>query len=469
MSPYDVDVAVVGGGIAGLAAALDVADNSTASIALLEAGSALGGKIRTERVGAIDVEAGADSFLARTPEGPSLARSLGLDDDLVEPNVFGALVAYDKGRARLPEGSVYGIPGSVRSVLAFSALSPVARLRALSEVLAPRKLGGRDVSVGDFVARRFGRQALDRLVDPLLAGTRAGDVRDMSLAAALPQVDALARRHRSLLLGISSERRRGSIQTGAPPFLKVRSGMGKLIEELGRRLAQRVDVRLGHPVERLLLSKGGVVLEGREDVRARAVIFAAPAYAASSAIESLDEEAAELLGRIGYASVASIAVVYRPESIPLPPDVSGLLIGTRAARTVSAITFYSQKWSLPIEGGVVLRCFVGRADRHPALDLPDSELVSRVTSDLRSLLDVAGDPVGSNVVRWERSLPQYSVGHLDRLAVIEARLRERGPVFLAGAGYRGSGIPDCIRQGQTAANRVLSLLPKGVDGGADLL
>ncbi|MDQ3955529.1 MAG: protoporphyrinogen oxidase [Actinomycetota bacterium] len=469
MSLYDVDVAVVGGGISGLTAALVIADNSAASIALLEAGSALGGNIRTERVGDVEVEAGADSFLARSPEGPSLARSLGLDDDLIEPNVFGALVAYDKGRARLPGGSVYGIPGSVRSLLASSALSPVARLRALSEVLTPRKLGGRDVSVGDFVTRRFGRQVLDRLVDPLLAGTRAGDVRDMSLAAALPQVDALARRHRSLLLGIGSERRRGSIQTGTPPFLKIRSGMSKLIETLGNRLAQRVELRLDHPVERLQPSNGGVVLESLEDIRARAVIFAAPAYAASSAVESWDEDAAELLGRIGYASVASVALVYRPESIALPPDVSGLLMGRGAARAVSAITFYSQKWGLPIEDGAVLRCFVGRADRHPALDLSDSELVSKVTSDLGSLVDVSGDPVGSNVVRWERSLPQYSVGHLDRLAVIESRLRARGPIFLAGAGYRGSGIPDCIRQGQTAANRVLSLLSTGVDGGADLL
>lgn len=469
MSSYEVDVAVVGGGITGLTAALVVADNSTASVALLEAGSALGGKIRTERIGEIEVEAGADSFLARTPEGPSLARDLGLDGDLVEPKVFGALVAYDKGRERLPVGSVYGIPGSVRSVLGSSPLSPAARIRALGEVLTPHKLGGRDVSVGDFVTRRFGKQTLERLVDPLLAGTRAGDVGKMSLAAALPQVDSLARRHRSLLLGISSEKRRGSMQTGTPPFLKVRSGMGKLIEALTSRLAQRVDVRLDHPVKGLQPSNGGVVLAGHEDVRARTVIFAAPAFAAESAVEAWDEDAAKLLGSVGYASVASVALVYPPESIALPPDVSGMLIGAGAARTVSAVTFYSQKWGLPVENGVILRCFVGRADRHPALDLPDSELVPRVTSDVRYLLDVTADPVATNVVRWERSLPQYSVGHLDRLAVVESRVRGLGPVFLAGAGYRGSGIPDCIRQGQTAANRVLSLLSKGVDGGGDLL
>ena len=461
MSAYDVDVAVVGGGITGLVAALAVAESSGLSIALLEAEPALGGKIRTERVGAVDVEAGADSFLTRASEGLNLARRLGLGDDLVAPDIFGALVAYGEGSARLPEESVYGIPGSIRSVLGSPALAPAARLRVLSEMFTPRKLGGPDVSVGGFVSRRFGRQALDRLVDPLLAGTRAGDVNDMSLAAALPQIDALARRHRSLLLGIRSERRKGSLETGTPPFLKIRSGMSRLIEELRKRLVQRVDVRVGHPVARLRQSKRGVLLEGREDVDARAVILAAPAYAAGSAVGSLDEDAGDLLGRIRYASVASVALVYSPGSVASPPGVSGVLVSRGAARTVSAITYYSRKWPQADSAAAVLRCFVGRAGRHPALDLPDAELVSKVTRDVHSLCDVTSDPVTANVVRWERSLPQYSVGHLDRLRVIESKLRERGPIFLAGAGYRGSGIPDCIKQGETAADVALAFLQGG--------
>jgi protoporphyrinogen/coproporphyrinogen III oxidase len=456
-----VDVAIVGGGLTGLVTALSVRENSDASIALLEAGSDLGGKIRTVRVGDVVVEAGADSFLARSPEGTELARRLGIDDELIAPDVFGALTSHDGNATRLPPGSVYGIPANVRSMLGATALTPAARIRALTEVLSPRKLRGPDVSVGDFVARRFGNQVVDRLVDPLLAGTRAGDVYDMSLGAALPQVDTVARRHRSLLLGLGSERRKGALDTGPPPFLKVRSGMSRLIEELSNRVAPEVDVRMNHPAELLRRAGTGFVLEGPEEVSARAVVFAAPAYAAASAVLPLDQDAAGLLGRIDYASVASVALVYPPKSFDAPPGISGVLVSGDPKATVAAITFYSQKWPQSGSTSDVLRCFVGRTGRHPALDLADKELVSAVTRDVRALCNVSVDPVETNVVRWERSLPQYSVGHNDRLRQIETRLLRLGPIFLAGAGYRGSGIPDCIRQGESAANRVLSFLKGG--------
>jgi oxygen-dependent protoporphyrinogen oxidase len=461
LTPTDFDVVIVGGGITGLAAANFLAANSSASIALFESEPTLGGKIRTERIGNVIVEAGADSFLARTPEAVRLAQSVGLAEELVSPDVFGALIATGRGLTPLPGGSVYGIPGSVRALARAKALTPAGRLRALAEMLSVGKHRDPDTSVGEFIGRRFGRQVLDRLVDPLLAGTRAGEVKDMSLAAALPQVDALARKHRSLLLGIGSERRRGQIESGSPPFLTIQSGMHRLVEALERRLASRVEFHLGSAVQSIHSDGARVVIEGQQTTHAKSVVFTAPAFAAGAALRSLDADAAALLARTEYASAASVALVYPPGGVVTPPGFSGILVPKGAAQTISALTFYSQKWTHATTDASVLRCFVGRAGRHPALDLPDVALVDEVAADVRALCRVSGEPTASNVVRWERSLPQYSVGHLQRLDEAERLLAARAPVFPAGAGYRGSGIPDCIKQGEAAAKRVVSLFKGG--------
>ena len=449
-------VAVIGGGISGLVAAHRVAQRGH-RVVLLEAAGRAGGKVLTEKLDGITIEAGPDSFLAREPWAVDLCKEVGLADQLVEPAIFGAQVWTPSGLRRLPPEFPFGLPSSPVAAMRSRVLSPLGALRASADLLTPGPLTGPDVSIGSFVRRRFGTEVLDRLVDPLVAGTRAGRADDVSLAAAAPQIDAMARSNRSVIMALRSARRRGSLGAGPPPFLALRGGMQKLVDRLVEELHGHGEVRTSTPVEELRRRPDGSYFVGLpfgDSIKADAVVIATPAYAAARLLKTLNPVAAAELRQISYASVVSIILVY-DSTRHTWLEGSGMLVPSSANKTLAACSWYSKKWPHhAADGRLVIRCFVGRAAQEAATELPDEDLVAIVT---RELDDAIGPPdrlLRSRVTRWDRGLPQYSVGHLDQVRRIEKALETTPGIALAGAAYRGSGLPDCIKTGDEAAQLV---------------
>ncbi|CAN5465346.1 protoporphyrinogen oxidase [soil metagenome] len=449
-------VAVVGGGITGLAAAQRLAKGGV-DVVVLESSKRLGGKVLTERDEDLTVEAGPDSFLDREPAAASLCRELRLGSDLVSPARFGALVWTGTKLARLPAGFPHGIPSSPYRAWRSGLLSGRGALRACTDLFNPRPVSGPDLSLGTFVAHRFGSEVLENLVDPLLAGTRAGEAESLSLAAATPVIDSLARHHRSLIAGL-----RAQDAAGPPPFVGVGGGMDRLVERLAATLLERAEVRTGTVVARIQSSTNGfeLRLESGATLEAQGVILAVPAFTAAAILRELSPGAAAQLRTIQYASVASVTLVYPQGSWTPPEGTSGLLVSRAAQATLAACSWTSYKWpeTAPADGSLVMRCFSGRSGRDPVSTITDLELARRLAADLGAAIGLDASPLRSKVTRWERGLPQYAVGHLERVAAAERALEATPGVRLAGAGYRGSGLPDCIRQGQEAAARVVELL-----------
>jgi oxygen-dependent protoporphyrinogen oxidase len=446
-------VAVVGGGLTGLCAARAIEQATEHRVVLLEAGDRLGGKLFTDRLAGMTIEGGADSFLARDPSAVDLCRALGLEDELIPPAEYGALIWTDSGLKPLPTGFLRGFPTGVGAALRADVLSFGGALRTIGDLVLPGPLRGPDVSLGDFTRKRFGRELLEQLVDPVLAGTRAGRAEEISLQAAAPEIDRAARAHRSVMRGLGKMRSAGQIESGSPPFLTLRSGMSTLIDRLAASLT-RTQVRTSTPVIALTSTGKRLVLTTPADTfEVDGLVLTVPSFAAADLVTDLAPTTAHALRRIEYASVAGVSLVF-PTSATTLPAGSGLLVPRSARRSISACTWFSKKW--PQHAGderLTIRCFIGRAGREEILEQPDEELVQLALDDLRTAIGIKIAPLDARVTRWDRSLPQYRVGHLSLVDDAEAGL-EGYPIELAGAGYRGSGIPDCVRQGSDAARRL---------------
>jgi protoporphyrinogen/coproporphyrinogen III oxidase len=448
-------VTVIGGGVTGLAAAFRLSRQPGLEVTLLEAGEDLGGKIQTLDLAGARVELAADAFLARDQRPLQLCAEIGLSSELVEPSDFGAWIYREGGLARLEAGTVLGFPASASSILGSRVLSRRGKARALLEALNPTALRGPDVAVASFARKRFGRQVLERLVDPLLSGTRGGDLHEISLAAALPQVDQAARNHRSLMSGLSA----ASGRVAAPRFLAPRGGMHRLIEALQDALGD-VAIEREHSVRSVVADHASYVVGSASgEIRTDGIVLSVPSHAAARLVEGLSHEAALGLGRIRHAASAVINLVFPQGAVAAPPDGSGVLIPSSEAMTLTGCSWFSNKWpALTAPGRQTVRCFIGRGAHDPALDLPDRDLVGVVLEELRQVVDVSGEPIATHVTRWDAGLPIYEVGHLERVAAIERSLAHHPRVQLAEASLRGSGIPDCISQAEGAAARLLASL-----------
>lgn len=458
-APSGPRVAVVGGGITGLVAARSVAATG-GDVVLFEAADRLGGKIQATSIGDLQIDAGPDSFLARDPWAVELCESLGLGEQLVAPAIFGAYIWSAGTLRKLPSGFPYGLPVSPLAARRAGLLTSRGTLRAAADVVLPGPLRGRDVSIGDFVRYRFGREALERVVDPLLAGTRAGRPGAMSLAAAAPPLDALARDHGSVIRGVRRARRSGQLEAGPPPFLSLRGGMTLLVERLRDELATNIDIRTGTSV--VGIERAGdhyQVATHTEPESVDGIVLAVPAFAAAQLLAALNGSAAHYLRQIEYASVAVVTLLLPPRAFTPPPGGSGFLVPGGEGRTVAACTWFSTKWphAAPDDGRMIVRAFVGRAADETSFDLGDDELVRRVSHELAQALGGTARAETAAVVRFPRGLPQYRVGHLEHIEHVE-RLLGPETIAVAGAGYRGSGLPDCIRQGRAATQKVLRSL-----------
>ena len=444
-------VVVVGGGITGLTTAYYLKSRHGLDAIVVEASDRVGGKIRTDELAGVPVEAGPDTFLARVPWAADLCRELGLGDELIEPATANAFV-WARGRLRpLPPGLVLGVPTGLTQLARSGLVSPAGMARAALDVVLPRRPHGADPSIAEVIGARFGAEVVDNLVEPLLGGINAGRADRLSLAATAPQLAEAARDHRSLLLGLR-------VPTSAGPlFQSLRGGLERLVG----RLVEEVDVRAG-------TTAGAIerAADGRWKVAgllADAVVVTVPAFAAAPLVQTVSPVATAELRAIEYASVAVVTLGYAPSAVPRLPAGSGFLVPRTEHRLMTACTFLSSKWpDLALSGLVLLRVSAGRVDDERAVELDDGDLVGRLHREVAEAIGTTQTPVATRVDRWVRGFPQYAPGHVARVERIEAALADHPGLTVAGAAYRGLGLAACVRQAGEAADRTAA----GVAGAA---
>ena len=452
MPETNVDVAVVGGGISGLAAAYELQARRVPYV-LLERSSRLGGVIRTEQIDGFTIDGGPDALLVQKPAAIELCSELGLGGRLVPTLQPRTAFVLRAGRLHaLPDASVLGVPTRLLPLATTRLLSARGRVRMALERFVPRRTAGDtdDESIASFFGRRFGREVVDYIAEPLLAGIHAGDVERLSVRALFPRLVEAEARRGSIIRGLASLR---AGRTADGLFRSLPGGIGEMVAALVRTL-DPAAVRTGVGAARLA-GPGPYRLEltSGEPIFARRVVLAVPAYVAAELVRPLDADLGALCGGIRYTSTATVALGYAR------PDVGHALRGTgfvvpRVERGVSlmAATWVSSKWPQRAPAGhVLLRGFLGGARDGAVLARADADLIDCVQRDFRTLLDIRGAPVVARAYRWPRLNPQHEVGHLARLAAIVARLDRLPGLRLIGAAFGGVGLPDCIARGRAAA------------------
>lgn len=462
---------IIGGGIAGLAAAHKLAESAAerdlaGRFVLLEAEAHVGGLVQTLRRDSLIIETGPDAFITDKPEALELARHLGLEDQLLPTNrAHRRSFIVRAGRLRpLPAGFHLLAPSRLRPFLASDIIGWAGKARMLCDLVLPRGETEKDESLAAFVRRRFGEEALRRIAQPMVAGIYGADPERLSLRATVPRFTELERRHRSVILGLRRTHRDEGDARGARYglFLSFKDGMSTLVEQLAARLP-RESLRLRARVRAVARRNDAWIVETEEErFCARALCLALPAHAAARLLAAVDRALATELASIEYATTAVVNLIFRRDDVPHPLDGFGFVVPHVEKRTLFACTWSSTKFPgrAPADRAL-LRAFVGNALQPEPLALDDEALLVAVRDDLRALMGIARPPLDAHVQRWTDSMPQYAVGHLARLARIEEALKAHPSLALAGNAYRGIGLPDCIRSGRQAAEKLLRYLESG--------
>ena len=436
-------------------------------VTLLERSHRVGGPLESIRRDGFVIETGADSFLSEKPEARDLARRLGIESELIPTREeFRRTLIVRNGRlVEIPEGFSLMAPTRFAPVMRSELFSPLGKMRIALEPLIPARRGGGEESLASFVRRRLGNEVLERVAQALAGGIYTADPEQLSLTATMPRFVEMERRYGSVYRGLrAAERARASISKGTSGarwnlFLSFRRGVGILPETLATRLAG--CIRTGIEV-RSIAREGDFwrvnLVDGSSDV-ADAVICAAPAYAAAGILPAALETLARGLGEISYASTAVVNLVWRAVDFPEHPRTFGFVVPIAEHRRIVAGSFTNLKYeNRAPEGFISARAFIGGVLQNEMLHLGDDEMIEAARDEFRALLKVEAEPLFASVRRWPLAMPQYVVGHLARIAEIE-RLAAGVPGFaLAGAAYRGVGIPDCIRSGEQAAEIILAHL-----------
>lgn len=456
-------IVIIGGGISGLAAAHRVLElNKSAHVTILEASDRLGGTIQTEHRDGFLIERGPDSFISEKPHGISLAKRLGIESQLIQTNEeYRRSFIVRDGRLRaVPEGFQLMAPSRMWPFITSDIFSIPGKVRMAADLILPRKSvnGSSDESLASFVRRRLGKEALARMAQPMVGGIYTADPETLSLRATLPRFLDMEQKHRSLILAMARLGRAQKIGTSGARyslFLSFNRGMQVLVDPLTRINA---DLRVKTRAHRLTFDHEWTITTDKdEQIKADAVCLAVPAYTAAALLNETNGRLAQKLREIKYASTATINFGYRRAAIKHPLNGFGFVVPFVEKRSLIACTFSSVKFSgRAPEGQVLLRAFAGGALQPEIFALDETEMSRRVEADLRELLGIREDPRFIEVAKWERSMPQYEVGHLDRVSEIEKLVSALPGLSLAGNAYRGAGIPDCVRSGEAAAEALLA-------------
>jgi oxygen-dependent protoporphyrinogen oxidase len=463
-------VAIVGGGVAGLSAAFLLRDAGL-TVTVLEGSPRLGGKLVVSEVGGVEVDAGAEALLARRPEGVGLIADLGMSGELRQPGTTTAGI-WTRGQVRpLPRRQFMGVPADFDELAATGLLSPDGLARARQDASRPADpADAGDVSVTERVGRRMGQEVVDRVVEPLLGGVYAGRCEDLSFLATLAPLAAAAPRYPSLseaagsLLPAPAAPGVPPAQPAPPVFTTLAGGLGTLPPALAARSG--AEIRTRATVRELTRLEHGWRLtigsaHAPQWLEADAVILALPGRPAGRLLGGVPGAgpAAAALAEISYASMAIVTLAYPADAFPAPPGGSGFLVPAVDGHTIKAVTFSTVKWPHLGRAGLhIVRCSVGRLGDEAVLQRDDADLAGLAAADLAAATGVRGAPAGTRVTRWGGGLPQYSVGHLDRVARIRAGVAAQPGLAVCGAAYDGVGIPACIASARLAVDQILAHL-----------
>jgi len=462
-------VVVIGGGITGLTTAYylqeTIADQKLPiEVTLIEASHKLGGKIQTIHQDGFVIERGPDSFLERKTSAAELARDVGLSDDLVNNTAGRSYVLVKEQLHPMPKGAVMGIPTKIGPFVTTGLFSVQGKMRAACDLILPRSQNEEDQSLGHFFRRRLGDEVVENLIEPLLSGIYAGDIDQLSLMSTFPQFHKVERDSRSLILGMKkttpqAPKNQLSSKTQGI-FLTLKSGLQSLVDAIEGKLTN-CTIMKGVQVtslEKQFDSTYELKLNNNQIIHADSVVIALPHLAVADLLH--DKEYLNILKNMPATTVATVAMAFDEKDVENSIDGTGFVVSRNSDYTITACTWTHKKWphTTP-EGKVLLRCYVGRAGEETVVDLSDAEIETIVLEDLKKTMNIEAKPQFTIVSRWVKSMPQYTVGHKQRVEEMKEKLREDMPgVFMTGSSFEGIGLPDCIDQGKKAVLDVLQYI-----------
>jgi oxygen-dependent protoporphyrinogen oxidase len=451
MQPTRAPIVIIGAGISGLAAAYELVRRGTVPV-ILEASDRPGGLILTDRDGPLVIDGGPDSMLVAKRAGLELCEELGLTPRLIRTRPPRTAYVLRSGRLHaIPQPAVLGLPLTWGALARASMISPGGRVRMALEPLVPPRPKP-DESISEFIGRRFGREAVEYLADPLLAGIHAGDPARLSMHALFPSVVEAERTAGSVRRGLRGAGRPADSSEGL--FVSLPGGMQELVDALAAALPAST-IRLNSPVSGIHASAGGLfdVRTTQESLRARSVVLASPAWSAASIVAPLDPELSSRFAEIRYTSTGIVVLAYAGEQVTRAVAGSGFVVPRSESSSVLAATWITSKWeNRAPEGQVLMRLFVGGARDPAAVDRADAELIEQAIAFLAPIAGLTGRPGLARVYRWRRASAQHEVGHMNRMQAVEGLLARQPGLFVTGSGFRVTGIPDCIADARSTAS-----------------
>jgi protoporphyrinogen/coproporphyrinogen III oxidase len=467
-------VVIVGGGISGLSTAwyleqLAKAQDISLDCTVLEKSERWGGKILTEQVDSPSnnapfiVEAGPDSFLTQKPWALQLARELGLDEQLLGTNDKKRnIYVLNNGKPTiLPEGVLLVVPTKFMPFVKSPLISPLGKLRMGLESFIPPKMDDEDETLADFIRRRLGNEALDKIAEPLMSGIYNAQADKQSIMATFPRFRALEKTYGSLTRGMIASRRQrasspASTSSQLSAFMSFHGGTEELIHALVSQL--QVNLQTGIQVTSIqkdLYNLYQVHLDNETVLDADIVVLATPAFVTAKLVESLAPSATDYLNQIRYVSTGTLSLAYRTSDVLQVLDGFGLVIPSSENRPINAITISSTKFSNRApDDHMLLRIFFGGSRSPESMELDDNALLKSVRNELSVILGIDAEPVFQRIYRWWNANPQYDIGHLERVNEIETSLPDG--LYVTGSPYHGVGMPDCVHQSQQTAKAIIS-------------
>lgn len=476
-------IVIIGGGISGLATAYFLKENgfdlSVDKLTILEAKDRLGGNIRTIQDGDYLIEAGPDSFLSEKPWAMMLCKRLGLEDSLLptDSRFQKTYIFSDNKLHSMPEGLILMVPTKVVPFMMSSLISIPGKIRAGLEIFIPKKKTKEDESFASFVRRRLGKEMLDKVAEPFIAGVHGGNPEAMSIKSSFPKFVQMEEENGSLIMGmikrmanfrkmIEEKRKQaekaskgGKKTAPTTMFMSLKQGISKLVETLIEKI-EGTDIRLNTKVETLNKSekneKYEIKLVGGEKIEADHVIVATPAYIASALVKDIDNDLSEKLLKIPYTSTSTVSLAFNKSQIKCPLDAFGFVVPKKEGTSIIGSTWTSLKWKgRAPDDKLLLRSFIGGSGREKFVEETEEEIKERAMCDLRRVMGIEGEPLKSWVFKYKNAMPQYTIGHGDRVNGIFARLLSLQGLYLTGSAYFGVGMADTCREAETTAKKVM--------------